>query len=209
MLLSSILESPRLDHEVNLMIDPRPPMPSEIPSIRELQHHLESAWRTGHLDPIGASHFNGRVIGTNKWIGTTEVATMMLFWRIPCLIVDFWEPRTAVDHLVQWIFSYFSSSNSAEQSNTMLDWTQKHPLYLQYQGHSLTVIGIELMDHNISSLLVFDPSCNGRDIRKIQRNRLKTCQYQLLVVFPFHSTLESFDDFLRRKSGVYQLQRIP
>lgn len=54
---------------------------SPIPTIPELQALLEAAWEKGH-DPAGAAHFKGRVAETKKWIGTTEIYTVLTWMGI-------------------------------------------------------------------------------------------------------------------------------
>lgn len=45
---------------------------AQLPSISELQDIAERAWRAG-FDPEGMRHFKGKLIGSKRWIGTSEV----------------------------------------------------------------------------------------------------------------------------------------
>ncbi|CAD6341660.1 unnamed protein product [Miscanthus lutarioriparius] len=46
-----------------------------VPDIPSLQRWLDIAWDK-KFDTIGSSHFHNKVYGANKWIGTTECATL-------------------------------------------------------------------------------------------------------------------------------------
>lgn len=47
------------------------------PGIRTVQSWMTDAWDAG-FDPEGKKHFGGKVKGTKEWIGTADVAAMML-----------------------------------------------------------------------------------------------------------------------------------
>ncbi|GAA5856437.1 hypothetical protein JCM8547_008743 [Rhodosporidiobolus lusitaniae] len=142
-----------------------------IPTIREFQEITEKAWGAGQ-DPVGRSHFNGHLVGSRRWIGTTEVYTVLVWMGVNVKMVDF--PKMPAggegthQALVRWITNYFSSpaqtpSSSASTSSTpstspprnafsvlqssggsSIHLTRKQPLYLQHRGHSRTVVGIEI-----------------------------------------------------------------
>lgn len=48
----------------------------EIPSIREIQEMANEAWKAG-FDPEGCKHFRGNLLGSKKWIGTSEAYVVM------------------------------------------------------------------------------------------------------------------------------------
>ena len=50
----------------------------EIPAILELQEIAETAWNAG-FDSEGAKHFKGRLVGSRRWIGTSEVYVILTF----------------------------------------------------------------------------------------------------------------------------------
>lgn len=52
-----------------------------IPTIEELQHIAETAWAAG-FDPDGKLHFGGKLVGSRRWIGTSEVYTMFTWLGI-------------------------------------------------------------------------------------------------------------------------------
>ncbi|KAJ2883180.1 hypothetical protein IWW38_005577 [Coemansia aciculifera] len=171
-------------------------MPTEaVPQIRQLQEMLELAWRDGY-DGVGAEQLDHRAMGTRKWIGTTEIYCILAHLGVRSHIVDFHCP-TAADgsHLAMfsWVVEYFTSSG--ESPTAGVSFADKHPLYLQHQGHSRTVVGVEISDDAIC-LLVFDPdvdirpstsSAAGGSVR-LSRFRLpltrtrRTKQFQILYV---------------------------
>lgn len=55
-----------------------------IPTIEELQHIAEAAWTAG-FDPDGKLHFKGKLVGSRRWIGTSEVYTMFTWLGIRCV----------------------------------------------------------------------------------------------------------------------------
>ena len=59
-----------------------------IPSIHDIQYILTKAWQEG-FDPDGAIHFQGNLINSSKWIGTTECAVFFRYFGIDAKIVDF------------------------------------------------------------------------------------------------------------------------
>ncbi|KAI5477864.1 zinc finger with UFM1-specific peptidase domain protein [Pseudohyphozyma bogoriensis] len=105
-----------------------------IPTIPEFQSIIEMAWKCGY-DPPGAAHFKGRLRGSRKWIGTTEVYVALTFLGIRTKIFDF--PK---------------NKKGDQGTNEVLV-----PLYLQHDGHSRTVVGVD-RGKNGDWLLIFDPS---------------------------------------------------
>lgn len=51
------------------------------PSVRNLQHWIEDAWEAG-FDPEGARELKS-LVGTKKWIGTSDLQTAFTFRGIP------------------------------------------------------------------------------------------------------------------------------
>ncbi|KAH9558357.1 hypothetical protein CY35_06G004700 [Sphagnum magellanicum] len=59
-----------------------------VPDIFALQQWLEIAWAKG-FDSQGAEHFSWKIVGTHKWIGTTECAALLRSFGVRARIVDF------------------------------------------------------------------------------------------------------------------------
>jgi len=151
-----------------------------MPSIPRLQKVIELAWRAG-FDRAGCEQLGGRLVNTRKWIGATEVATFLSFCNVDWEIIDFHIP-TGVDgshpSMFKWMLEYFSSGDAVTP-----------PLYLQHQGHSRTVVGVEQLVGGNIKLLILDPSHSTtslqqntmRLIRKTLAS-MKSKQYQVVVV---------------------------
>jgi len=57
------------------------PSRSAMPSISRLQQHVEWAWGQG-FDLQGSDQLGGKLFNTRKWIGATEVVTVLSSLRI-------------------------------------------------------------------------------------------------------------------------------
>jgi zinc finger-containing ubiquitin peptidase 1 len=120
-----------------------------MPSISRLQRLVEAAWAQGfdvqvscrlatkkihktHNSGLGFSLEKGseqlgfKLYNTRKWIGATEVVTILSWLRINCQLVDFHKP-TSYDgkhpELFEWVLRYFEEPKM-----------HTPPLYLQHQG---------------------------------------------------------------------------
>lgn len=60
---------------------------SAMPSISRLQQHIEWAWRQG-FDVQGCDQLGGKLHNTRKWIGATEVVTVLSSLRIRYVIFE-------------------------------------------------------------------------------------------------------------------------
>ncbi|SCV67374.1 BQ2448_6020 [Microbotryum intermedium] len=215
MLYCSLRHLPEYDTSTNSTSTSTP-----IPSILELQGVVEDAWKAGH-DPLGATHFKGKLRGSKKWIGPTEVYTAFTALRIRCdrhpltapirptssnftfdfphssRIVDFPKLPQSKDaitpSLIRWIIAYFTDTLPASHSSNSKSDTQvraspsssgsfslimtgKQPLFLQHQGHSRTVVGIEYDDEGDGNLLLFDP---GRHVPSTLKKAAADLQHTL------------------------------
>ncbi|VDL89000.1 unnamed protein product [Schistocephalus solidus] len=160
-----------------------------MPSIWKLQTLLESAWQSG-FDPIGhcqiadvLSSMNTQAQATSSssselsrsslcdstvWLGATDVAALLGYLGVKCCIVDCPEShqtggyhRNLLKHLLQ----YFKLTEiTPGSSNTPA--VQTLPVYLQYEGHSLVVVGVEVdsSDEPIA-LMLLDPSASPAAMR--------------------------------------------
>ncbi|XP_035463454.2 zinc finger-containing ubiquitin peptidase 1 isoform X2 [Scophthalmus maximus] len=146
-----------------------------VPSLPRLQSMTEAAWEEG-LDPQGASHFNQRLLGTRAWIGATEIYSLLTSLRISASIIDFHQPTGPGDthpQLFDWVKQYFCQSSSSSSSSISrrlpprLIQTRLPPLYLQHQGHSRSIVGLEQKKNGSHCLLVLDPGSSASDARKL------------------------------------------
>lgn len=133
------------------------------PGIKNLQALLERAWMDG-FDEIGASQLKHKLKGTMKWIGTGELYTAFSYQGIPARLIDFPQSGGDAKVVTNWVTQYFfpevtaSNLNNALMGASPIVQTEKPPLVLQHQGHSRTIVGIEINRLGVPNLLVFDPA---------------------------------------------------
>ncbi|XP_023844576.1 zinc finger-containing ubiquitin peptidase 1 isoform X1 [Salvelinus sp. IW2-2015] len=198
-----------------------------VPSIPRVQVLIEGAWREG-LDPQGATHFNQRLQGTRAWIGATEIYALCTSLRVSARVLDFHQPTGPGDthpRLFDWVKQYFSqtATRGARLLPRVVQTTQP-PLYLQHQGHSRSIVGVEQKKNGSLCLLLLDPGCTPGDVRKllsqdgstvstaVRRMRkfpgnLKHRQYQVVAVDGVLSPEEKQTRVLN--SRTLQAERIP
>ncbi|XP_075952683.1 zinc finger-containing ubiquitin peptidase 1 isoform X1 [Anarhichas minor] len=139
-----------------------------VPSIPRVQSMIEEAWRAG-LDPHGASHFNQRLHGTRAWIGATEIYALLTSLGISARIIDFHKPTGPGDthpRLFEWVKQYFKSGRSSRLPPRLIH-TSLPPLYLQHQGHSRSIVGMEQKKNGSLCLLLLDPGISASDTRRL------------------------------------------
>lgn len=153
------------------VMDTSPEQVPLIPGLTTMQKHMEQSWKQG-FDPKGAQHFEYAIVRKKAWIGGVEVASLLIFWHVDCTLIEFADSTKARKLLVPFITSYFSvptaldvssyekaskhislinnarnKSCTNERSHLRIDSESSHalPLYLQWDGHSVTVIGFEVI----------------------------------------------------------------
>ncbi|XP_077382704.1 zinc finger-containing ubiquitin peptidase 1 isoform X2 [Festucalex cinctus] len=142
-----------------------------VPSIPRLQSMIEDAWKLG-LDPQGASHFNHKLQGTRAWIGATEIYVLLTFLGISGSIVDFHQPTGPEDthpRLFEWVKQYFSQPSRSNKWSSRVSQSSLPPLYLQHQGHSRCIVGLEQRRNGSLCLLLLDPISPSSDTLKLMR----------------------------------------
>lgn len=153
------------------------PLIAQIPSLHSIQQGLQDSWRLG-FDPSAASHFQNSIVGTRGKIGALEVSSLLAHWRLDAVVVQFITCRESRERLGPFCSAYFTklhggcplcSSEPARQiARNIVDGHYRKsspcacpllPLYLQWEGHSVTAIG-----YFDSKLLILDPLKQGREI---------------------------------------------
>ncbi|XP_074189581.1 zinc finger-containing ubiquitin peptidase 1 isoform X4 [Rhinolophus sinicus] len=192
-----------------------------VPCIPKIQSMIEDAWKEG-FDPQGASQLNNKLQGTKAWIGACEVYTLLTSLRVKCHIIDFHKstgPLGTHPRLFEWILNYYSSER---EGSPKVVCTAKPPIYLQHQGHSRTVVGIEERKNRTLCLLIFDPGCPSQEMQKLLKQdmeasnlkqlrkfvgNLKHKQYQIVAV---EGVLTSEEKVARKQaSQVFTAEKIP
>ncbi|WWC91618.1 uncharacterized protein L201_006564 [Kwoniella dendrophila CBS 6074] len=169
------------------------------PGVRRVQGWIQEAWEAGH-DPEGKRQLKGKILGTKKWIGPSDLYAMFTYKGIPCKLYDFPKPkdpkdgsRTAHIALQKWVKAYFSEETPAKQGQPnesafdilmrtsdegagrgeVVRISKKFPLILQHSGHSRTIIGYEENARGDINLLLFDPGRSmPKDIRSLAISKL-------------------------------------
>ncbi|XP_062426929.1 zinc finger-containing ubiquitin peptidase 1 isoform X2 [Rhea pennata] len=174
MLLSSLLQNSSYDDCLRgIML---------TPSIPKIQSMIEDAWKEG-FDPHGASQFNNSLHGTKAWIGACEIYSLLTSLRIKCQIIDFHKPTGPMGthpRLFEWILRYYSTDN---EGSAKIVCTSRPPIYLQHQGHSRTVVGIEERKNRTLCLLLFDPGCPSQEMQKLLKQSIDGTSLKLLRKF--------------------------
>lgn len=119
------------------------PSRSSLPSISKLQRMIEFGWSIG-FDALGAEQLGGKLLNTRKWIGPTEVVTLLSSLRIKSQMIDFHRPTGADGghpDMFNWVLQYFQKNEDF-----------KPPLYLQHQG--ILNIVIDIFENKIFNVLI-------------------------------------------------------
>ena len=152
-----------------------------IPSIKKIQTIIEEAWSLG-WDPTSCDHFNSSLVGTHSWIGATDVTTFLNYINIDARVKDFGNAaynngiRQSIfevrEDIINWIERYFRMYE-LKWSEFLVNNNQYFgrfipPLYLQYMGHSVTIVGISEkgLSHEDTYIHIFDPTQTGAVLRE-------------------------------------------
>lgn len=128
----------------------------QLPSIFDIQEHIEAAWDRG-INKQGRVETGG-VRGTRKYIGTPEAQAMFVHLNIPCEAQGFKnkkEAGRAEASLLVHVERYFQQGIYNPEDKVR--HTDLPPIYFQHMGHSMTIVGIEKTTSGQANLLVFDP----------------------------------------------------
>ena len=148
-------------------------------TLTEIQELIEKAWDEG-WDPQGRLEL-GLLAGTRTWIGTPEIYTCLSYLGIKSIIYDFTGNKS---HIQAVVASHFGELNP-------------YPLYLQYNGHSRTIVGIYKQ-----SLLLFDPGKPKVVPYPVPFSKLQRKEYQIL------KPVEMFEKGERERSKVLKSIRL-
>lgn len=136
-----------------------------IPSILKLQDMIEKAWDMG-FNSTGRLETGGIKL-TRKYIGTPEAQALFLSLGVPCEAIAY-SSRGGGDayaSLMAGVFNYFEDDNLRADDHRVFI-TRKPPIYFQHQGHSMTIVGVEVHTNGNANLVVFDPMFNPSSLMK-------------------------------------------
>jgi len=175
---------------------------TQTPSIESLQVLIDNAHASGF--DYAAYLEIGSLVGTRAWIGCTEVVALYRSFGIPARCIDFESPHACLNatKFAQIYFSFgpqaamdFASNHPRTfQPPTFRDvHTTRYPLYLQWQGHSITIVGAKLGEMNV---LVFDPMSSPhayaqRFSQCVTRRIPEFDELQICIVGPLDAMSES------------------
>ncbi|KAG9232987.1 peptidase family C78-domain-containing protein [Amylocarpus encephaloides] len=138
----------------------------KIPSIFDIQEHVEMAWDLG-INVDGRTETGG-IRGTRKYIGTPEAQAMFCKLGIAVetqavkskrhrkdVAPNTPPPPKAHELLFATVEAYFT--NDCTDYDPRVRCTNLPPIYFQHPGHSMTIVGFEKHTDNAKSLIVFDP----------------------------------------------------
>ncbi|RMZ91986.1 hypothetical protein DV736_g797, partial [Chaetothyriales sp. CBS 134916] len=121
----------------------------QLPTIFELQDAIEAAWDKG-IHAVGRIETGG-IKNTRKYIGTSEAQAFFTIKGVACRTQAFksTDKLAACDALLNSVRNYFAREHGRGRPA---------PIYLQYKGHSMTVVGFEeLAKGHGPNLVIFDP----------------------------------------------------
>jgi hypothetical protein len=168
-------------------------------SISELQRYIEAEWlkdlrRREPKFTESRQTFNGQIHGSRKWIGTSEAQAVYDHFDIPSKQQDSWGNYGWLD-LLDYVERYFAFDRHKGVKSTshggQIFSTTMAPIYFQFDGHSITIIGIQTTVDGERDLLVFDPARPTSKIMKqyIQSGtRVKMAYLEALEPYKFHQS---------------------
>jgi hypothetical protein len=139
----------------------------KLPSILQLQNMIEDAWDKG-FNTVGRIETGGIRL-TRKYIGTPEAQALFQSLDIACEADAFADngSLSGYENLLFTVADYFESYKGEDDDLKVIS-TNLPPLYFQHQGHSMTIVGLEVNNRGIMNLVVFDPMFNpSKPIKKL------------------------------------------
>lgn len=145
-----------------------------LPSILRIQDMIESAWDQGYNSSGRVE--TGGIRWTRKYIGTPEAQALLLSLGIPAEAQAFSAntKTEAYTAMMEAVCKYFDDGSNVDNGDKVVI-TDKPPLFFQHQGHSMTVVGVELNTDYQANLVVFDPMYNpAKNLKDLALNNKLT-----------------------------------
>ena len=178
-----------------------------MPSVSKIQELIEIAWSHG-FDVEGKAQLGGKLKNTAKWIGASDVCALFSWLHIRTELVDISKrPHTPTttnsigSTLYEYVRKYFEEEQAAGNKHV-------HPIYLQHDGHSRTIVGVEY-GKTAANLLIYDPGTKRTQIDKMRQSDVafkvmslfrrsvnvfnKNKDYQLLVIRGTYATPADYE----------------
>lgn len=193
----------------------------EVPSIPEIAGGIENAWKKGY-DPEGSANFDGTLTDKAVWIGATEALVLLKSMNLTAFLTDFETPTSKERYdMFCWIYDHFERICGKRNCSLHVPpRAGRHsresvfPIFCQWQGHSLTIIGAEKSKHGEISLIVLDPSrgfrkrltTSSRDdgslfVRDVHHYQFAHPRFQFVSVFPKEANLPT--NGVQRRQSIF------
>ncbi|KAK4896076.1 hypothetical protein LTR27_005933 [Elasticomyces elasticus] len=128
-------------------------------TVPELQVMIESAWDQG-INVHGRTQVGG-ILGSTKYIGTSEAEALLLSLAVPCIGRKF-EGKEAWSEVMDSVEEYYSAAMPSivkrKDNAGRVHITSRPPIFLQRPGHSVTIAGTARHKSGKRYLLIFDPA---------------------------------------------------
>jgi zinc finger-containing ubiquitin peptidase 1 len=130
----------------------------DIPS---LQRYIERSWQQNSSRYRSAQNdLAGRLRNTSQFIGPAEVQALWDYLRVSHQAMDYMGPE-CYHELINFVERYFlghiERANSTASKDERAVLTHAPPIYIQFDGHSMTIVGMEKMLDGTRNLIVLDP----------------------------------------------------
>jgi Peptidase family C78 len=143
----------------------------DVPVILEMQSRIEEAWNKHGFDPQGAAHYEHRLVDRDVWIGACEIVVLLRSVGLRAQVADFeLSGVSSTQAMLRWVYNYFDQRCRHPASGASAQGCLRcrnpyfgrrgsliPPLFLQHQGHSRSIVGVEMTRGGAIRLLVVDP----------------------------------------------------
>lgn len=142
----------------------------EVPSLPEIAGRLEELLKKGNEQSTDAD-VDGVLTDSKVWIGASEALDLLNALQVNAHVKDFETPTdNERSDMFEWIYRHFEASCGDRNCGLHNSQRRGHgegteilealvaPMYCQWQGHSVTIIGAEKSWAGEVSLIIVDPS---------------------------------------------------
>jgi len=135
-----------------------PPHLRRLPNVLQMQDTIELAWNNNICSYSKTE--TGGIRGTRKWIGTAEAVAYFAQSGIQYHVMGFTDDDDdlAVTALFDYIEAFYIGGIETAKHHGTSHITKLAPIYLQREGHSMVVVGLERKKNGSRNLMVFDSS---------------------------------------------------
>lgn len=141
------------------------------PESDDIARRIEDAWAAG-FDTAGATRYAGRLVGRHAYLGATEVAVLLVAAGVDARARKFETQSPRLRRMFfEWILEYFQSgciraggcALNERRKRSTVEPAPMQPLFVQWRGRSLLVVGAEKTRSGDIRALVFEPTAAFAD----------------------------------------------